>query len=456
MVPRSTPRGLNTRRTRRVLTVLLFAAAISLIGWSVVWGRRLQRRSPEIKLGAAPLVGRDPLDSWDWRAHWQLALPIVVACAVIAFAPAVFDRWRLRWISVATGLAAAAFAVALALLDGSDGLFHGATDTTEYYANLPKTPAWTTFLETFVDHLGRYSVHVRGHPPGFTLVLKLIGGVGIHGAWPVIALAVIGVAATPIFVLVTVHRLAGAVWVRRSAPFLVLVPYAIWQITSVDAFITSVAAAGVAALAIALTSPHRMVAVGASFACGLLVGAALFLTYGAVTFLVLPVAVTVSRWRRWRRLLLVVLISCSAAVGVVLTFRSLGFWWFDGLTELKKQYWYGTAQFRPWTYFTLSNAAVLLIAVGPAALAGIIRLRQRAIWILVGSVLVAAAVSTASQYSKGEVERIWLLFFPWIMLAAAPLADPSTTTDSTLRLRTWLTIQATIAILLQAALITKW
>ncbi|MEO8264040.1 MAG: hypothetical protein ABI706_00885 [Ilumatobacteraceae bacterium] len=436
--------------------MLLFAAAISLIGWSVVWGRRLQRRSPEIKLGAAPLVGRDPLDSWDWRVHWQLALPIVVACAVIAFAPAVIDRWRLRWITVATGLAAAAFAVALALLDGSDGLFHGATDKTEYYANLPKTPAWSRFLETFVDHLWRYSVHVRGHPPGFTLVLKLIGGVGIHGAWPVVALSVIGVATTPIFVLVTVHRLAGAVWVRRSAPFLVLVPYAIWQITSADAFITSVAAAGVAALAIALTAPHRIVAVGASFACGLLLGAALFLTYGAVTFLILPVAVTVSRWRRWRRLLVVVLISCTAAVAVVLAFRSLGFWWFDGLTEVKKQYWAGTAKFRPWTYFTLSNAAVLLIAVGPAVLAGLIRLRQRAIWMLAGSVLVAAAASTASQYSKGEVERIWLLFFPWIVLAAAQLADPSTTTHGTLRLRTWLTTQATITILLQASLITKW
>ncbi|MEP7204237.1 MAG: hypothetical protein ABI894_16615, partial [Ilumatobacteraceae bacterium] len=348
------------------------------------------------------------------------------------------------------------FAVALASLDGSDGLFHGATDKTEYYANLAETPQWRTFLDTFVTHLDRYSVHVRGHPPAFTLVLKALAGAGVHGAWPVVALSVIGVATTPIFVLVSVHRLAGEAWVRRSAPFLVLVPYAIWQITSADAFITSVAAAGVAALAIALTSPNRSVAVGASFACGLLLGTALFLTYGAVTFLAMPVAVALSRWRRWRRLLLVVLISCSAAAAVVVAFWGLGFWWFDGLAELQKQYWQGTAKFRPWTYFTLSNAAVLLVAVGPAALAGILRLRQRAIWMLAGSVLVGAAASTVSQYSKGEVERIWLLFFPWIMLAAAPLADPCTTTHGTLRLRSWLTIQATVAIILQASLITKW
>lgn len=456
MVPRSTTPDLTAHRARRLFTLALFAAAVGLVGWSVVWGRRLQKRAPEIKLGAAPLVGRDPFDGWDWRAHWQLALPIAVALAVISFAPAVLERWRLRWIAVATGLGAAAFAVSLALLDGSDGLFHGATDQTEYYANLAKTPGWTTFLETFVDHLGRYSVHVRGHPPGFTLVLKTVAGAGLHGAWPVVALSIIGTATTPIFVLVTTHRLAGAVWVRRSAPFLVLVPYAIWQITSADAFITAVTAAAVAAIAIALTSPRRIVAVGASLACGLFLGAALFLTYGAVTFLAIPLAIALSRWRQWRRLALVVTVACIAAAAVLLTFNALGFWWFDGLSALKKQYWDGTAKFRPWTYFTLSNAAVLLIAVGPAALAGIIRLRQRALWLLVGGALVATGVSTASQYSKGEVERIWLLFFPWIILAAAPLADLSSTTHGQRRLRTWLTIQATTVILLQASLITKW
>ena len=457
MVPRSTSRGLKVSRKLRTVTVLVFAAAVAIIGWSVVWGQRLQRRSPEIKLGAAPFVGRDPVDGWDWRAHWQLLLPIVVACVVVGFAPRAMERWRLRWVVVATGIAAAAFAVALAALDGTDGLFRGAIDPTEYYFNLKFTPSsGRRFLDTFVERLDFYSVHVRGHPPGFTLILKAIEAIGINGAWPVVALSILGVLATPIFVLVTVHRLAGALWVRRSVPFLVLVPYAIWQITSADAFITSVAAAGVAAVAIALTSPRRSVAVGASLASGLLLGAALFLTYGAVTSLLLPIVVAASQWRRWRRVILVTVVSCTAALSVLLTFRYLGFWWFEGLTELKKQYWNGTAQFRPWAYFTLSNVAVLLIVVGPAVLAGIVRLRERMIWLLVGSVLVSAAVATASQFSKGEVERIWLLFFPWVMLAAAPLAEQSSTTTRALRLRAWLTIQAAAAIVLQASLLSKW
>ena len=445
------------RRNWRVVTGIAFAAAVALIGWSVVWGRRLQRRSPEIKLGAAPLVGRDDIDSWDWRVHWQTALAIAVASVVVAFAPRVIERWRLRWVTVATGLAAAVFAVALAALDGTDGLFRGATDPTEYYANLKYTPqSGRTFIATFLDRINFYSVHMRGHPPGYTLVLKAVGATGLTAAWPVVALSVLGIVATPIFVLITAHRLAGAPIARRSAPFLVLVPYAIWQVTSADAFIAAVAAAGVAALAVALTSHRRVVTVGASFAGGLLLGATLFLTYGAVVFLLVPIAVAASQWRRWRRVLLVAAVSSGAALCVLLTFRWLGFWWFDGLAELKKQYWSGTAQFRPWTYFTLSNAAVLLIAIGPAVLAGMLRLRERAIWLLVGGALAAAAVATAAQYSKGEVERIWLLFFPWVMLAALPLADPVATTRGTLRLRGWLIVQATAAILLQASLLSKW
>ena len=207
MVPRSTEPELITHRARPGFTALVFAAGVALLGWSVVWGRRLQQRAPEIKLGAAPFVGRDPVDGWKWRIPWQLALPIAFAVAVIAFVPAVLERWRLPWITVATGLGAATFAVSLALLDGTDGLFHGATDTTEYYANLPNTPPWRTFLKTFVDHLGRYSVHVRGHPPGFTLILKILAGVGLHGAWPVVALSIIGTAATPVFVLIATTRL---------------------------------------------------------------------------------------------------------------------------------------------------------------------------------------------------------------------------------------------------------
>ena len=463
---------MTTRRSRAALTTTLFALAIGLVWLSIIWGRRLQKRMPEIKLGAAPFVGRDQRDGWDWRAHWQLAIPIVIACVVVFAAPHVITRWRLRWVALATGLTAGAFAVALAFGDGSDGLFHGATDKTEYYANLSQTREWRSFLSTFVDRLPYYSVHVRGHPPGFTLVLKAIAAIGLHGAWPVVTLSIIGVVTTPIAVLIAVHRLAGSSWARRAAPFLVVTPYAIWQITSADAFYTAVTSASVAMFAVALTAP-RWQAGAASLAGGLLIGLSLFFTYGAVTFLIVLGAVVGSSWRRKRRIAMVIALSSIAALAVLFAYRSFGFWWFDGASALRKQYWAGTAKFRTWTYFALSNVAVLLVAVGPAVLAGVGRLRVRGLWILCGAALVAITASEVSQYSKGEVERIWLLFYPWVMLGAAPLATagaaPLATTDAAplattdgldgpgvATLRVWLVIQAAVAIVLQSWLVSKW
>ncbi len=438
-------------RSGSVAATGLIAVAGALIWLSVVWGRRFQERKPEIKLGAAPFVGRSSLDGWDWRAHWQLALPIAVAAVVIFGAQHVISCWRLRWVLLSTGLAAGAFGVALALGDGVDGLFYGATHKTEYLANLPKTREWHAFVNTFVERLPYYSVHVRGHPPGFVLVLKMAAGLGLHGAWPAVALSIVGVVITPIAVLVAVQRLAGDIWARRAAPFQVLVPYAIWQVTSADAFFMAVAATAVALLAIAVTTT-RWRAVGASLLGGVVLGCSMFLTYGTIAFLVVPGAVVLSTWRQWRRLALVTLMSGLGVAVVVVAFWLLGFWWLEGFAALRGQYWAGTAKFRTWTYFLLANTAVTLIVVGPAVLWGVVRLRSRGLWILFGAAVVAIVGSQISQFSKGEVERIWLLFYPWLMLAAAPLASLT----GAGRLRLWLAIQAALAITLQSWLVTKW
>ena len=73
-------------------------------------------------------------------------------------------------------------------------------------------------------------------------------------------------------------------------------------------------------------------------------------------------------------------------------------------------------------------------------------------WLLVGSALAAVLVSHMSRYTKGEVERIWLIFYPWIAIAGAALIS---------RARKWsgaimVGVQATCAIALQAALLSKW
>jgi hypothetical protein len=62
----------------------------------------------------------------------------------------------------------------------------------------------------------------------------------------------------------------------------------------------------------------------------------------------------------------------------------------------------------------------------------------------------AIAVACLSEYSKGEVERIWLLVFPWITIAAGGWW---TTTN---RLRLAIAVQAALTLFLELALVTKW
>jgi hypothetical protein len=66
--------------------------------------------------------------------------------------------------------------------------------------------------------------------------------------------------------------------------------------------------------------------------------------------------------------------------------------------------------------------------------------------------LAAVAASHVSQYTRGEVERIWLLFFPWLVIAAGSLAARVARRSAT----AWVGLQAACAIGLQAALVSKW
>ena len=461
---RAAPRRALTVTT----TVTAWAVALWIIWFSIRRGRELQRTAPEIYLGAAPLVGRNFRDGWDWRFGWSLlgAGAIALALAVSCWHGGWF-RMRLRWIALTTAFGSAAFAVLLALTDGADGILYAAQHKSEYLANLPITPPAGRFLRTFAARLHDYSVHVRGHPPGFVLVLKLLAWLGIGGAWTTAMLSVLATALLPLGVLVVVHQLAGDAWMRRAAPFLVVSPYLIWMITSADAVYTAVGAIGIAAITVAVARRGRTAA-ALGLAGGLLLGGVMFGTYlGAVLLLVPGVLVARALWRRTSGALPAAAGALVGGIAVTVSFRVAGFWWFDGAARTKAEYWAGTAQFRTWGYFGLANLAAALIALGPAAFAGVLRLRDRRMWLLVGATLAALLDSHLSQYTKAEVERIWLLFYPWIAVGAASLFVPSATGASLgdasadlvvrrHRAAVWIGVQATCAIVLQAALVSKW
>jgi hypothetical protein len=282
--------------------------------------------------------------------------------------------------------------------------------------------------------------------------LKALDGIGLGGGWPTALLSVAATIALTGGVLVTVWAMVDASWVRRVAPLLIVAPYLLWTVTSADAVFAAVGAWGVAALALGLRATGWRAVVAGGVA-GLLLSSLLFLTYGGVTFLLLALTLAVSARRAAAAgSARTVLAAIAVAAAVTAAFALAGFWWFAGAAETRLQYWAGSAQFRTWTYFGVANIAVALIALGPATFAGLLRLFDRRVWVVVGGALLGVAASHLSQYSRAEVERIWLLFFPWIAVAGGALMSPLTRVRSAI----WVGAQAAGAIALQAALVSKW
>jgi methylthioxylose transferase len=444
---------------------LVFAVCGGLILWAVIWGRRFERRERRIKLGAAPFAGK-------WHLHVTPALiPAVLLAVVLVGAgrfllPRLNDRLVLLW----SALSAVVFAFSLAAADGLSAVLAPVVDRTEYWANLANMPSGAKMLRSYssYDFLVQRSVHLKGHPPGFILLLKGLAAIGLSAPWVAGALSFLGIAVTVVAVGLTTRILGGPFAMRRMLPFFTVAPFLVWMATSADAFYTGVASAGVAFAGVGVARVRTRGQLMFGFVAGLLLGSALFLTYGAATLAPLVVAVLFAACQQPVRPVFqrVLRVGGSAVVGVALVFAAFwtqGFLWFRGLRVTNKFYWDGSAYFRTWTYFLLANVAVLIIAVGPAVIAGIVTLRNRRLWVLVGSAIVCLLIAESSQYAKGEVERIWLLFMPWLVPATAALTMTAFTEHSSsvgeqpapAPFR-WLAVQAALAVILQSVLRSKW
>lgn len=423
-------------------TLLASSGMIAILVASVMWGRRVQTDA-RVKLGAAPLVG-----VWKWRPGLGTLLPTAVGIVALVALPRIATRARFAVAATFTALGAVAFTLALAAADGWSHVLDPVVHSSEYWANLATLPPAGDMLRHYgtIDFLLKYSVHAKGHPPAFLLLLKMLSAVGLGHPWVAGALSYLGVAVLPVAVLLTVRSLASEEAARTTAPFLALAPYAVWMGTSADALYTAVAASGVACLALALHTTSLRKRRSLAFGTGTLLGLGLFFTYGLVPFLLLPVIVTVAVRPSRRVAFETVGFAALAAALVTFGFRAAGFWWFDGVRTTRTFYWWGSAQYRPWRYFLVGNLGASLIAVGPVVALGLAALRQRAIWWMVGGGLFCLLVADVSQYSKAEVERIWLLFFPWLIPAAVALP----------KRRAFLATHAGSAVLLQTWLVSKW
>lgn len=362
-----------------------------------------------------------------------------------------------RRLLTASFVASLAWMLALAFVDGSDGIGVVLDGDLEYLQTARATTDLPATLATYVSRiphdapLGNWPSHVAGHPAGALSFFVLLVRVGLGSGFAAGMVVVLIASTTAAAVLVTLRRLDAEGLARVAAPFLVFGPAAIWQAVSADAMFAAVGAWGIAALAIAATSQRWWLPW--SLLAGLLLGYLVMLSYGLPLFGLLALTVLYLS-RSWRPLVPAVL----AAVGVVLAFAYFGFYWWEAIVVLRSRYWAGIARLRPAYYWVLANLALLVLSAGPLVGAvvaqAIARLKQRTdgatrvvAWVTCAGIAMVL-IANLSLMSKAEVERIWLPFVPWLLVGTA-LLSPAW--------RRWgLALQVVAALLVQHLFFTTW
>lgn len=420
-------------------SALLIAAVVSGTRW------------PDNVFALAPPLFGD----YDPHFGYGTVPAVLIAMAVIAYGPTLATRLPWRFVLVTSMTTCLAWTFSLAMIDGWDRGFAGRLiRPDEYLAEVPGVSSITGMIDEFSGRIldfqpDSWTTHVSGHPPGSLLTFVVLDRIGLGGgAWAAIWVVLVGCSAAGAL-LITTARLSDEATARRIAPFVALTPGAVWMGVSGDGYFMGVAAWGIALLAIAATTTGKR-AVTAAIGSGLVLGFAIFLNYGLVLMGVVAIAVLVIA-RSYRPILYAV----PAALAVVGIFAAFGFWWLDGYHLVVERYYQGVATLRPFSYWGWANFASALCAVGPAAAVGVGRAvrpgrirRREAVVLLALAGLLAMVIADLSALSKAEVERIWLPFSVWLLVATALLPQRSH--------RFWLAGQALAALLVNHLVWTYW
>jgi methylthioxylose transferase len=442
----------------------------------VAWGA-WQVSGSGVSLRAAPLMGR-----WQLHLGFGVLPAVILGAAVVRWGPRVTQRAPWRLVPPLAGGVAAAWTAALAASEGWSRLTEPLVTRHEYEPLAARVDGIGPFLAGYVDRLGEYPIHVQGHPPGPVVVSWLLDRVGLGGAGWLALLAIVAWGGAAACALAAARAVAGEQSARRAAPALAVLPAAVWAGTSLDALFTGLVAAALALVAHAgaRARVHPPAPGGPrsglwwAAAGGVAFGAALLCSYGvALLGLVVGVAVLATAPVPWRT----AMVAAGGSVALIGLAAAAGFWWPDGLGATHQAYWAGVAAERPGMYVTLvGNPAALALATGPATAVGLAILAAHArrghllqpgrvrsagrasesgrgvgstVWpgraaLLPVAALVAVVAADLSQLSRGEVERIWLPFVPWLALAA-----PGNRTG-------WLAAQVAVALVLQSVLVSPW
>ncbi|WP_199431227.1 hypothetical protein [Qaidamihabitans albus] len=422
--------------------------ALLLVGVAFAVGCYLNRPGSGVTLWAkaAPLYG-----GWRPRTGPGTVFAVLLAAGIVLWGPALASRLPWRSLLPLGYLASLAWMFALAMIDGWRGGFAGRLATPhEYLHEVSRITSVPEMLREFADrivaHPEAWTTHVAGHPPGATLVFVWLDRLGLSGGTWAAVVCVLAGALIAVAVPVTLWALDRADAARASWPFVVLFPGAVWMAVSADGMFAGVTATGVALLACAVRwfGAGRRRAVVAALGAGVILGFGVFLSYGLLLLGTVALAV-VLLGRGGRAFGLAAL----GALAVVAVFALAGFWWLNGYHNVVERYYEGVGGRRPYWYWVWANLACLVLAAGPAVVAGVRRLRGWGpVVALTAAALLAVVVADLSGLSKAEVERIWLPFAVWLLPATALLPPGSR--------RWWLAGQAVTALAVNHLVLTIW
>ncbi|WP_227467049.1 hypothetical protein [Nocardioides lijunqiniae] len=398
---------------------------------------------------AAPLHAR-----WEPRVGPGTVPAVLLALLGWRYAVRAAERLRWRHLLVVSYAAGLAWLLSLALVDGIDGVSSILAHSYEYLETARATSDFPAALREWIgriplDSEDNWPVHVAGHPPGALLFFVVLDRLGLGGAGVAGLVVTLVAASVPAAVLTTLRTLREEAAARRAAPFLVLGPAALWMCVSGDAVFTAVAAWGLAALAAAATRTTWRGSAPWAVLAGVLLGSCVMMSYGLPLLGVLALAVLAAA-RSWRPLP----VAAAAASVVVLAFAVEGYALWEAYPVLRERYWDGVASDRPTAYWIWANLAVLVLSAGPVLGAGLGQTWARRgelgrpVLLLVGAAVASIALADLSLMSKAEVERIWLPFVPWLLVATSALPQRWR--------RSALGLQLVAALVLQHLVHTSW
>ncbi|WP_442942794.1 hypothetical protein [Nocardia sp. NBC_01503] len=170
-----------------------------------------ERERGRLFAGAAPIFG-------NWLPHigWGTAPAIGIAALVIVYGPELAHRLPWRRALLLTWVTAAAWAFALAMVDGWQRGFAGRLTTRdEYLHEVGGVHDIAAMLRGFSSRIldfqpDSWTTHVSGHPPGALLTFVLLDRLGLGGgAWAALLCVLVG-SSVAVAVPVTIRVLGAA------------------------------------------------------------------------------------------------------------------------------------------------------------------------------------------------------------------------------------------------------